>query len=72
MPGPVERTAVTVWAYADVQENDDGTWTAIAYLDGRSKGCASGETREEALGRASDLASIDPGPFNSCGSLTVN
>jgi len=63
MPGPIDRTVVAIWAYADVQENDDGTWTAIAYLDGRSKGCATGDSRQQALAKASDLASVDPGPF---------
>jgi len=58
MPGPVTSAFVAVWARADVQENDDGTWSAIVYLDGRSKGLANGETREEALGKASDLASV--------------
>lgn len=58
MPGPVRRATVAVLAYADVQENDNGTWSAIAYLDGRSKGCATGETREAALSKAADLASV--------------
>lgn len=62
MRGSVEQTTVAVLVYAEVQENGDGTWTAIAYPGGVPTRCASGETREEALGKAAELASVDLTP----------
>lgn len=58
--GPVTRTIIAVWIYADVQENGDGTWTATADLCGRTVGPVTAGFREEALSRVGDLASVDP------------
>lgn len=56
---PVERAAITVWILANVQDNGDNTWTAIAELGGRSIGPVTGRSREEALSLVSDAASVN-------------
>ena len=63
--GPVKRAAIAVWIFADVQDNGDGTWTAIANLGGRSIGPVTGGSREEVLSLVSDAASVDVSDFIS-------
>lgn len=61
--GPVKRAAIAVWIHADVQDNGDGTWTAVADLGGRVIGPVTCESREDALSLVSDAASVDVSDF---------
>jgi len=54
----VEVTQTRVWARANVQDNGDGTWTATVQTV-LKVGTATGESREEALGKAADLVSVN-------------
>ena len=56
--GPIEVTQTPVWARANVQNNGDGTWTAIVQTVSKEE-TATGESREEALGKAADLVSVN-------------
>jgi hypothetical protein len=56
--GPIEEAIVAIWAKARVQDNGDGTWSAVCDYGGRTTPLALGASREEALGMAADLASV--------------
>lgn len=56
---PAKRTVVKVWIYVDVQDNGDGTWTAIANLGGTTIGPVTGSSRKDVLSMATDAASVD-------------
>ena len=60
---PVKRAAIAVRLLADVQDNGDGTWTAIAYLAVRSVGPVTGGSCKEALSLLEDAASVDISAF---------
>ena len=47
--GPVERTRIVIYVYAQVQDNGDGTWTAAADVPKTVSTTATGSSREEAL-----------------------
>ena len=47
--GPIERTRIVIYVYAQIQDNGDGTWTAAADVPRVASQTATGASREEAL-----------------------
>ena len=58
MRSEVETEIIAVLVFADVQENLDGTWTAIARLGEKEVGPLTAESRAAALNRVADAASV--------------
>jgi hypothetical protein len=55
---PVETATIQVTIFADVQQNPDGTWTAVSRFGTWQSPPQTGSSKEEALNRAAEAASV--------------